>query len=238
MYSLKEVRAAIDNEPLSNALYKMEQFARAHELTGLADWCKHELHGYDGSNKPEEEKNGEYRSLAVQWLDIYNRPVRIDPQLSFFSTVPMWIGVSELEGYAEKGTGWVWPKAIEMLNQFSNGPLSEAYLPPEQIQALLSRIRLRARIKLDENISLLPKGSVSSHRTPDEEWSWRKRSVTFLGVFGGIWLLLEPLFAVFGGNGPLSSWGVWRYGALLFTALFVVVLIEVIERRSNKISSD
>jgi hypothetical protein len=234
MYSLKEVRTALDNEPLSNALYKMERFARAHDLTALADWCNHELHGYDGSNKPEEDKNRKYRSLAVQWLDIYDRPVRVDPRLSFFSTLPMWLGVSELETYAEKGTGWIWPEAMEMIQKFSNGPLSGAWLPPDQIQALLKRVRLHARAKLDENVPLLPKGFEALQIPHQEEWSWRKRAVTFTGVFGGIWLLLEPLFAVFGGNGPLSSWGIWRYGILLLAALLLSVLIEVIDRRGKK----
>lgn len=185
MYSLKEVRTALDNEPLSNALYKMEHFARAHELTALADWCNRELHGYDGSNQPEEDKNRKYRSLAVQWLDIYDRPVRVDPRLSFFSSLPMWIGVSELEAYAEKGTGWLWPEAMEMIQQFSNGPLSGAWLPPDQIQALLKRVRLHARAKLDENVPLLPKGFETSETPHQQEWSWRKRAVTFTSVFGG-----------------------------------------------------
>jgi hypothetical protein len=233
MYSLKEVRAALDNEPLSNALYKMERFARAHDLTALADWCGRELNGYDGSNKPEEDENRKYRSLAVQWLDIYNRPVRVDPRLSFFSTVPMWIGVPELEAYAEEGTAWRWPEAMELIQQFSNGPLSGAWLPPDQIQALLKRVRLSARVKLDENVPLLPKDFEASLTTHQEEWSWRKRAVTFTGVFGGIWLLLEPLFAVFGGDGPLSSWGIWRYGILLLAALILAFLIEVIDRRGN-----
>jgi hypothetical protein len=236
MYSLEEVKVALDNEPLSSALYKMDRFARAHNLTDLADWCSRELHGYDGSNKPEEDKNREYRSLAVQWLDIYDRPVRVDPKLSFFSKVPMWIGVSELEGYAEKGTGWVWPEAMQMISQFCNGPLSGAWLPPEHIQALLKRIRLHARIKLDENLHLVPTGFTSLPTSPHEEWSWRKRLVTFLGIFGGIWLLLEPLFAVFGGNGPLSSWGIWRYGALLLIALVFVILSEVIDRIQNRLA--
>jgi hypothetical protein len=234
MYSLKEVRTTLDNEPLSNALYKMERFARAHDLTVLADWCNRELHGYDGSNKPEEDKNREYRSLAVQWRDIYDRPVRVDPKLSFFSKVPMWIGVSELEAYAEEGTGWIWPEAMELIQQFSNGPLSGAWLPPDQIQALLKRIRLRAHVKLDESIPLLPKGFEASQTTQREEWSWRRRAVTFIGVFGGIWLLLEPLFAVFGGNGPLASWGVWRYGFLLLGALVLTIFIEIIDRKANR----
>jgi hypothetical protein len=234
MYSLKEIRSALDNEPLSNALYKMERFAREHELTALAEWCNRELHGYDGSNKAEEDQNREYRSLAVQWLDIYERPVRVDPRLSFFSTLPLWIGVSDMETYAEKGTAWLWPEAMEMIQKFSNGPLSGAWLPPDQIQALLKRIRLRARVKLDENIPLLPKGFEALQTPQHEEWSWRKRAVTFTGVFGGIWLLLEPLFAVFGGDGPLSSWGLWRYGVLLLVALILAFLSEVINRKGKK----
>jgi hypothetical protein len=35
---------------------------------------------------------------------------------------------------------------------------------------------------------------------------------------------------VFGGTGPLSSWGIWRYPALLFIALVAAVLSEVIDR--------
>jgi hypothetical protein len=230
MYTLKEVKSALDNESLSDALYKMERFARKHDLAELADWCTREQHGYDGSNKPEEDKNREYRSLPVQWLDIYGRPVRVDPKLAFFSKIPMWIGVSDLESYAENGTGWVWPEAMELISKFCNGPLSGAWLAPEHIQTLLKRIRLRARVKLDESLPLLPLGYDSQSTTPHEKWSWRKRLVTFFGIFGGIWLLLEPLFVVFGGTGPLSSWGIWRYPALLFIALVAAVLSEVIDR--------
>jgi len=236
MSSLKEVKVALDNEPLSDALYKMERFAQAHGLKELGDWCNRELHGYDGSNKPEEDKNREYRSLAVQWLDIYDRPVRVDPKLSFFSKLPMWIGVSELEGYAEKGTGWVWPEAMEMISQFCNGPLSGAWLPPEHIQALLKRIRLRARIKIDENLHLLSPDYPLVPTALNEDWSWRKRFVTSLGIFGSIWVLLEPAFAAFGGNGPLSSWGIWRYGALLLIALLAVILSEVVDRIKNRLA--
>src|SRR5437868_12140362 len=46
MYSLDEINEALEKDKLSDALYKMERFAREHGLTDLAAWCSWELNGY------------------------------------------------------------------------------------------------------------------------------------------------------------------------------------------------
>lgn len=234
MYSLQEIKSALDRETLSDALYKMERFARANSVNDLADWCKLELHGYDPVHKEERERVTELRSVAVQWRDVFNHPVIIDPQLSFFSTLPIWAGVSELEPYTETGVGWLFPAAIEVINKYSTGTVASAWIPPEHIQSLLKRIRLKARSKFDDNIPSLSNRSLLPIISPIQRWTWQKRSTTFFGIFAGIWLLLEPFFAVFGGNGPLSSWGLWRYPTLVFAAVLLTPLMEYVEYRQRK----
>lgn len=41
--------------------------------------------------------------------------------------------------------------------------------------------------------------------TAFNNWTWKKRALGFISIFGGYWLFLEPLFAVFGGPGPLAA---------------------------------
>lgn len=232
MYSLSQIRDAIDKEPLSDALYKMEQFARSNNLVDLAEWSKRELHGYDGQDK-EEEKIKDYRTIAVQWLDIYHRPLKIDPSLSFIGSLPLWAGVSKIEDFASKGTGYDFPGAIELINGISQVPVSCAWLPPEQIQSWLKSIRLQARIRLDEKVPYILKTNVPSAEY-ERKWTWQQRAATFFSIFGGTWIMLEPLFAVFGGSGPFADWGAWRYALLLGFASAVTLFIELITQKKSR----
>src|SRR5579872_4761800 len=103
MYSLAEVETALDREPLSDALYKMERFARASNLIELADWCHCELHGYDGSEQEEIKRNRENRTVAVQWRDAYGSTVLLGPTLDRFRRLPWWGGVETIEEFKEEG---------------------------------------------------------------------------------------------------------------------------------------
>lgn len=102
MYSLDEINEALENGKLSDALYKIQRYAQEHELTQLAKWCSWELNGYPNGyeeiDQSEETKIMKYRTIPVEWRDIYGRPMIIDPKLAFIQKVPIWIGVAEIEG--------------------------------------------------------------------------------------------------------------------------------------------
>jgi hypothetical protein len=156
MYSYEEVEEALDNEPLSDALYKMERLARDKGCVGLARWCFLELNGYFGSSKDEKEANHEYRTVAVQWLDIFHRPATVDPKLSFVQSMPLREGVSEIEGFADHGMLINYPDLVETLQPYATVPIAGVHTPPEQLKALLKRIRLVARSRLHDSIPRVP----------------------------------------------------------------------------------
>jgi hypothetical protein len=71
-----------------------------------------------------------------------------------------------------------------------------------------------------------------------EQWTWKKRLATFLGVFGGLWLLLEPIPAFVSGFHLLSTWGWPGYIGLIAAALAVMMAIEWIYLRHQLGSMD
>jgi hypothetical protein len=153
MYSLDEINEALEKDKLSDALYKMERFAREHGLTDLATWCSWELNGYPSGHGQEDIK---HRTVGMQWRDIYGRPMVIPPEFSFIQRVPVWIGVSELEGYVEEGFGYSLPELSKQLSQFSNVPVGSGGVAPDVVRGLLDRIRLQARSRLHDNIPRIP----------------------------------------------------------------------------------
>lgn len=154
MYSLDEINEALEKEKLSDALYKMKRFAREQGLTELTEWCSHELDGYPNGTNQDDIK---YRITAATWRDIYNRPMIIAPEFAFVQKLPVWFGVSELEGYVNDGFGYSLPEFAALLSQISNGRVGSAGISPDAVRALLERIRLEARSRLHDNISRIPK---------------------------------------------------------------------------------
>jgi hypothetical protein len=61
---------------------------------------------------------------------------------------------------------------------------------------------------------------------PIPAWTWKRRLILFLSFFGGLWSVLDPLFTLMGGSGPLSSLGVWRYPILLIVSTLPVGFLE------------
>jgi hypothetical protein len=43
-----------------------------------------------------------YRTIPVEWRDVYGQPIIIDPKLAFIQKVPIWIGVAEIEGISRR----------------------------------------------------------------------------------------------------------------------------------------
>jgi hypothetical protein len=172
-----------------------------------------------------------YRTITIQWRDIYGRPLIVDPRLAFIQQLPIWMGISELEAYTNKGCSYSHPSVTEKINEIATGQVGNGWLSPEVLQGLFKRIRLQAQRNFDDNIPQLP-NKRSSDQT--QEWSWKRRLSIFFSIFTGIWILLGPLFTIFGGTGPLASLGLWRYGILILAAFFFTFFFEVWERKRNK----
>jgi hypothetical protein len=186
MYTYQEVEKALDNEPLSDALYKMERLALHKGCLDLARWCSLELNGYFGSSKEEKEANHEYRTIAVQWLDIYQRPATVDPQLSFVQSLPLREGVSEIEGFADHGMLMNYPDIVEILQPHATVPIAGAHMPPEHLKALLKRIRLVARSKFHDSIPRVP----PREKNPRTPWATGTFYLACIVVVGVLFLVI------------------------------------------------
>jgi AbiTii len=152
MYSYKEVESAIEKEPLSDSLYKLQRLAQQANSHHLARWCSHELNGYSGATTEELEASNAYRKVPVEWRDVFQRPIRIDHKLSFLNSVPLHLGVADIEAYSADGVLLGYPDLMETLQPLCNGPIAGAYFPPDQLRALLKRIKLSARSRLHDSI--------------------------------------------------------------------------------------
>jgi hypothetical protein len=64
MYSYNEVEAALEKEPLSDALYKLQRLAQENRCNDLARWCLLELNGYSGARQDELDASNSYRKFA------------------------------------------------------------------------------------------------------------------------------------------------------------------------------
>lgn len=154
MYSFDEVNNSLENEKLSDALYKMGRFACAQGLTDLATWCDREFNGYADNQVDEVELD--YRVMVVEWRDQDSNPIILPLNLSDLNTPLMLKGVSVLEDYAAgNAISYPLPDEIEVLNQ--NGvPAHIALIWPDQIQAWLNRIRRQARSRLHDKVPRVP----------------------------------------------------------------------------------
>jgi hypothetical protein len=173
MYSVDEINEALEKDKLSDVLYKMERFARAQGLTGLAQWCSWELYGYS-SGYGEVSESAEasiirYRTIPIQWRNIYGQPVIIDPTLAFMQRVPIWAGVSELEGFLKEGFGYSIPGLAEKLSEVSSVQLGSGHVAPDVIRGLLDRIRLQARARLHDEVPRDPARRVVSGAVPQSK---------------------------------------------------------------------
>jgi hypothetical protein len=108
------------------------------------------LSGYSDATPEELDATNSYRKVPVEWRDAFQRPIRINYKLSFLNSMPLHLGVADIEGYSSEGVVLGYPDFIDTLQPLCNGPIAGAYFPPEQLRAVLRRIRLTARSKLHE----------------------------------------------------------------------------------------
>ncbi len=165
MYTLDEVEQSLEDDRLSVALYKLERFAKSQSITELENWCSYELNGY--KNKPisdEEDRNiaETYRNTAVEWKDIYERPILItNPKFFFIQKIPVWFGVIELEGFESEGLAIVEPEFITLMNNISTVPVLKASVSSDQVKALFERIRRQAIRRLHDILPRVPTRKVN-----------------------------------------------------------------------------
>ena len=189
MYSFQEVEKALDAEPLSSALYKLGRFVSAHNLDELSAWCTAELEGYTGrTTREEKEQSHEYRTVAVQWVDMAHRPILIDPKLSFVQSIPLQEGISELESHLDAGYGVHYPDLVEMLQPLCTARVGGAVVPSEQLRALLMRVRLVARKKLHDNVPRVP--DMDKKINPQSPWATGSFYLAALVVIGTLFLIV------------------------------------------------
>ncbi|HXM51432.1 MAG TPA: hypothetical protein VN956_26550 [Pyrinomonadaceae bacterium] len=144
------------------------------------------MNGYFGSSKKEKEANHEYRTIAVQWLDIYQRPATVDPKLSFVQSLPLREGVSEIEGFADHGMLMNYPDVVEILQPRATVPIAGAHMPPEHLKALLKRIRLVARSKFHDSIPRVP----PKEKNPRTPWATGTFYLACIVVVGVLFLVI------------------------------------------------
>ena len=66
---------------------------------------------------------------------------------------------------------------------------------------------------------------------PRSMWSWKRRLIVFVSIFGSIWLFIEPLLAFIGSANPLNILGGWQYLILCIVSGVVVALAEIVEKQ-------
>ena len=77
MYNLEEINQSLENEKLSDALYKMERFANSQGMTEIEEWCSHELSGWEGVDFSDSKKEAiiKYRYVSVDWVDNFGQKI-------------------------------------------------------------------------------------------------------------------------------------------------------------------
>src|SRR5947209_8541495 len=91
MYSLEQVREALDTEELSDALSKLELYAEEQGIDDVARWARAELRGYDAA-----EELPEYRDLPATERNVAGR-------LIFKRRVKLGSSINEAEAHKSAG---------------------------------------------------------------------------------------------------------------------------------------
>ncbi len=157
MYSLEEINQSLENEKLSNALYKMERFANSQGMTEIEKWCLRELNGWEDVDSGEErEPIVKYRYVLADWVNNFGQNMThwAKPQ-SFFLRPPIWMGVEDMEGYIPEHLTLINDKLSETARHTYKTDL-KANVSLEQINSLFERIRNQARRKLHGASSRVP----------------------------------------------------------------------------------
>lgn len=90
-------------EPLSQVLPRVVRLAQVVGNINAGHWARLELFGYNREGgMTEDEFVPEYRTIVGQYMDHFNRPLRLPPNLHFVSCYRLRYGVGTLEELARQ----------------------------------------------------------------------------------------------------------------------------------------
>jgi hypothetical protein len=148
MFTVDQVRIALVNEKLSEALYRLEQLAIQTGIEELSTWSSCELKGYhrDGIKLSDHTKN--YRRVSVIWKTYKNKTISIDSLPKEVVWIPLPDGVSNLESFL--GSDIMIPSNRVPNFPDLSVPIRGAIVDSTELESLFTRIRFEARSQLDK----------------------------------------------------------------------------------------
>ncbi len=191
-----------NSAPLSHTLPTALRLARELKQTDFEKWLRLEIGGYFNSNSAmsDDVKVPEYRNVAGQHLDRYERPLVIPAKLQFVNSIPLRNGIDELEKLVSKTDMLIIQDSVS-IEFFKENFSAEVYafrFSPLEITGILSSIKLKLDDWLFEIRSLYPELSkrVENKKNPknmksDRDQIWKIIiSIILLGfaLAGFIWL--------------------------------------------------
>jgi len=185
MYSLEEVNNSLENEKLSDVLYKMERFAKTQGFTEIENWCSLELNGYEGVDFSDDERSAvmKYRYVSVDWKNTLGQEIEwIHPE-SYILNPPIWMGIEDIEGYLAEGLILINKKVNETARRVYGSEM-KAIVSTEQIKSLLERIRKQARRKLHD---ALPRTATKKITYPAPDFAILVSDTALIGVLSNRW---------------------------------------------------
>lgn len=139
-----EIFQSLELSPLSEALTKLEQYARLQEKVTTAQWAMLELEGYLGKYA---YTCPDYRTVILSYFDASGQAI---PELSKdYGSWALLHGVTKLEAHLKNGMTLKLSSEVEnFLSQASSKQVYGGHVEPEQIKAVLGSVRTEAKSKL------------------------------------------------------------------------------------------
>lgn len=151
----KTLLTQVDSEPLSTTLPKVIRLAHRASDEELENWARLELLGYFNTNPALKEESvvPEYRTIAGQWYDEFQRPfVFQDPSLGFVNEVRLRNGVAELEGFeiTQETLAARFPEVSELIRDNLEVDVSIFRFNPAAVASVIAGIRSQLSDKLTQ----------------------------------------------------------------------------------------
>jgi AbiTii len=182
MYSVEDVYYSLESEKLSEALFKLENLAENHSLTELAEWCSKELNGYEEIDRNDEKSN--HRVIDVIWRTSYGQFLRLTKEFSAVNRIHMFRGVPELELHENDGMNYMPHELCETLSKLYRTEVTHAEIFSTTIKALLGKIRLIAKRKLQQ---AFPKNNLKKTSYPSPNFTNLVSDVDLAKILSNRW---------------------------------------------------
>ncbi len=222
MYSIEDVKDALENEKLSDALFKLENLAERHGLTELAEWCSKELRGYENNDRTDEKTR--YRLVDVNWRNIYGQSLNLSGEFVEANKLPMFKGVTILENYEETGMDYTLPDLANNLSHIFHTKVSHAEVHSTNIKSLLSDIRLEAKTKLQKAFPNINKKRTSY---PSPNFSVLVKDTDLIKILSNRWNEANLAFEA----------GAYLATIILLGSILEGVLLDMVEKNPAQANS-